>query len=86
MSGVGDNSIAVDTLRNFVERVERLTDERNGITSDIRYVLAEANSQGYDPKIIRTIVKYRQAADLAGIRETRRLEEVYAHALGMDLA
>lgn len=86
MSTIGDNSIAVDQLRNFVERVERLVDERKGINADIRDVIAEAKSQGYDGKTIRKIVAYRQAADLAAVRESRQLEEVYAHALGMDLA
>lgn len=57
--------IAADRLRSIVERVERLESERDGITSDIKDVMAEAKSAGFDTKAIRAVIKLRKmnAAD-----------------------
>ena len=57
--------IAADRLRTIVERIERLESERDGITSDIKDVMAEAKSAGFDTKAIRAVIKLRKmnAAD-----------------------
>lgn len=53
----GHNAIAADQLRQYVERVDRLTDERNTINEDIKEVLSEAKGNGYDRAMVRHAVK-----------------------------
>lgn len=57
--------IAVDRLRSFIERIERLEKEKAGIAFDIKDVYAEAKSAGFDNKAIRAVIKLRKmnAAD-----------------------
>lgn len=83
-STIGDNStrFAKDHLKAFVERVERLEEEKAGIASDIRDVYAEAKSSGFDVKALREIVRWRKA-DQDKLREHKAIVETYAHALGM---
>lgn len=77
----GHNS-ADDRLRLLVERIERLEEEKKGIGDDIRDVYAEAKAVGYEPKIMRQIVKLRKMKpdDRA---EQDMLLETYKAALGM---
>lgn len=49
-----------EQLRLFIERVERLEEEKKGVSDDIRDVYLEAKTQGYDPKIMRQIVRLRK--------------------------
>ena len=58
MSEVG--GVAGDRLRSFIERIERLEEERVTIAVDIREVYAEAKASGFDPKIMRQVVKLRK--------------------------
>ena len=84
-TGVGHNSahaFVKDQLKAFVERVERLTEEKDTIASDIRDVYAEAKGNGYDVKALRTIVRLRKQ-DAAERREQEQILETYMHALGM---
>lgn len=83
MSEAGHNS-ADDRLRLLVERVERLEEEKKGIADDIRDVYAEAKAVGYDPKIMRQIVRLRKMKpdDRA---EMEAILDVYKKALGLDL-
>ena len=71
-----------DRLRLLIERVERLEEEKKGISDDIRDVYAEAKAVGYDPKIMRTIVRLRRMKpdDRA---EADALLETYKAALGL---
>ena len=84
MSGIGDNSkrFAKDQLKAFVERVERLEEEKATISSDIRDVYAEAKSSGYDVKALRTIVRMRKQ-DADERRQHEAILETYMLALGM---
>ena len=84
MSGIGDNSkrFAKDQLKAFVERVERLEEEKATIASDIRDVYAEAKSTGFDVKALRTIVRMRKQ-DADERRQHEAILETYMHALGM---
>ncbi len=75
--------IAAERLRQFIERVERLEEERRALGSDIREVYAEAKAVGFEPKIMRRIVKLR-AMDGDELKEQESLLEVYKHALGME--
>ena len=74
--------IAGDRLRSFIERVERLTEEKDALTADIREVYAEAKSNGFDTKVMRKIVSLRKM-DRADREELELLEELYKRALGM---
>lgn len=83
MSDAGHNS-ADDRLRLLIERIERLEEEKQGIADDVKDVYLEAKAVGYDPKIMRQIVKLRKMNpdDRA---EMEALIEVYKKALGLDL-
>lgn len=86
MSDIGHNSSAVagDELRNFIERVERLEDEKSTLTLDIREVYAEAAARGFDKKAIRKIISIRKQ-DAEKRREEQAVLQLYAEALGMDV-
>jgi len=73
---------AKDQLKAFVERVERLEEEKKAISDDIRDVYAEAKGNGYDVKALRTIVSLRKQ-DTDERREQQAVLETYMHALGM---
>lgn len=71
-------------LRLLVERVERLEEEKKGIGDDIRDVYAEAKAVGYDPKIMRKVIKLRKIQADAR-REMDMLLDTYCTALGMQM-
>ena len=83
MSEVG--GVAGDRLRSFIERIERLEEERVTIAVDIREVYAEAKASGFDPKIMRQVVKLRKM-ESADRQEQEAILEVYKEALGMEVA
>ncbi len=67
-------------LRSLIERIERLEEERNGISSDIRDIFAEAKAVGFDVKIMRKIIKLRKM-NVADREEQEYLLETYRKAL-----
>jgi uncharacterized protein (UPF0335 family) len=69
-------------LKSFVERIERLEEEKKGIADDIRDVFAEAKGQGFDTKIMRQVIRLRKK-DTAERQEEEALLDLYLHALGM---
>lgn len=71
-----------DQLRSVIERVERLEEEKKGISEDIRDIYAEAKGNGYDVKALRTIVRMRKQ-DANEREEQETILEAYMHALGM---
>ncbi len=75
-------SIAKDQLKSFVERIERLEEERAALSGDVREVYGELKSFGLDPKIVRQIVRLRKM-DSAEYQEQEALLDVYKAALGM---
>ncbi|NBW12169.1 MAG: DUF2312 domain-containing protein [Caulobacteraceae bacterium] len=70
-------------LRLLIERIESLEEEKKGIGDDIRDVYAEAKSTGYDPKIMRQIVKLRKMKP-DDRREYEAVLDTYKAALGME--
>ena len=80
MSDVG--GIAADRLKSFVERIERLEEEKRGLQEDIKEVYAEAKGTGFDTKIIRQIIRLRKM-DKADRQEAEAILELYKEALGM---
>ena len=73
---------AKDQLKAFVERIERLEEEKKAIADDIRDVYAEAKGNGYDVKAMRAIVRMRKQ-DKDERVEYETVLETYMHALGM---
>lgn len=79
----GHNSNAENAqLRSFVERVERLEEDKANIAADIREVYAEAKAQGFDVKVMRQVVRIRKM-DPTDRREQEELLDIYMRALGM---
>ncbi len=77
-----DAHAADDRLRLLIERIERLEEEKKGIADDIRDVYMEAKAVGYDPKIMRQIVRLRKMKP-DDRSEQDMLLETYKNALGM---
>jgi len=73
---------AKDQLKAFVERVERLEEEKKAIADDIRDVYAEAKANGFDVKALRAVVRMRKQ-DVNERKEQEAILETYLHALGM---
>lgn len=75
--------IAAEALRQFIERIERLEEEKKALQGDIKDVYSQAGSQGFDKKIIRKIVALRrQSPDER--QEEEQLIELYKAVLGMS--
>jgi uncharacterized protein (UPF0335 family) len=75
-------NFAKDQLKSFVERVERLEEEKTALSGDIREVYAEAKGQGFDVKIMRQVVRLRKM-DSHEREEHDALLDLYMSALGM---
>ena len=71
-----------DQLKAFVERVERLEEEKKALSDDIRDVYAEAKASGFDTKALRTVVRMRKQ-DANERKEQEAILETYLNALGM---
>lgn len=69
-------------LRAFIERVERLEEEKKATAEDIRDVYSEAKATGFEPKIMRKIVSLRKS-NLEKRREEQELLDLYMSAIGM---
>ena len=74
--------IAAQRLRAFIERIERLEEEKAALAADIREVYAEAKGDGFDAKTMRQIVKLRKL-DSADRAEQEALLDLYKAALGL---
>ena len=73
-----------DQLRQYIERVERLEEEKRALMADIRDIYAEAKATGFEPKVMRQIVKIR-AMDKDLLAEQDILLTTYRDALGLPL-
>ena len=71
-----------DKLKSFIERLERLLEEKNNINFDIKEVFSEAKSMGYDPIIMRKIIALRKM-DIDERLEQETLLKTYKNALGI---
>ena len=74
--------IAGERLRSFIERIERLEEEKRTLAEDIKEVFAEAKGSGFDTKIMRQIIKIRRM-DKDDLDEQETLLDIYKRALGM---
>lgn len=80
MADVG--GIAGDRLKSFIERIERLEEEKKALAEDIKEVFAEAKGVGFDTKIMRKVLKMRKM-DQAELDEEEALVDLYLRAIGM---
>ena len=74
--------VAADRLRSLVDRIERLEEERKALGSDIKDIYAEANSAGFDVKVLRQLIRIRKQ-EPKDVEEQEGLLDVYRRALGM---
>ena len=79
---MSEGNVAADQLRLFIERIERLEEEKKGMADDIRDVYAEAKSSGYDAKTRRKVVALRRLESHVR-QEADALLETYRTALGL---
>ena len=79
---MSEATVSDEQLRLFIERIERLEEEKKGIADDIRDVYLESKSQGYDPKILRQIVRLRKMP-IHDRKEMEAILDVYKSALGI---
>lgn len=70
-------------LKSFIERVERLEEEKSAISEDIKEVMGEAKASGFDVKIMRRIIKLRKM-EIQKRREEDEILELYKAAIGME--
>ncbi len=75
-------SFAKDQLKSLIERIERLEEQKDGLTGDIREVYAEAKGNGFDTKILKQVVKLRKL-DSSEREEMDSILDLYMQALGM---
>lgn len=76
------NGVAAERLQSFIDRIERLLEEKAALVSDIRDIYLEAKSSGFDPKVIRAIITMRKA-DPDTLAEFEMLLDTYKLALGL---
>jgi uncharacterized protein (UPF0335 family) len=79
---MAEGTVAADQLRLFIERIERLEEEKKGIADDVKDVYAEAKANGYDTKTMRSIVRLRRMEKHAR-DEMDALLDTYRTALGI---
>lgn len=82
MSNDDVQGIAAAQLKSIVERIERLEEEKKAIADDIKDVYAEAKANGFDTKVLRTIIRLRKQ-DAAEREEQEAILDLYKAALGI---
>ena len=82
MKDVADTGVVAEELKQLVERIEHLEEEKKGIQDDIREVYAEAKGRGFDVKAMRSIVRLR-AKEPQEREEEEAILELYKDAIGM---
>lgn len=80
MADIG--GIAGERLRSFVERIERLEEEKKALSDDIRDIYAEAKGGGFDVKVLRQLIRLRKM-DAGDRDEMEQVLDLYKRALGM---
>jgi uncharacterized protein (UPF0335 family) len=78
----GGTTVAAGQLRAFVERIERLEEDKKTVAEDIKEVYAELKGTGFDTKAVRTIIRLRKK-DQAERQEEETILDLYKNALGM---
>ncbi len=76
------SGIAADRLMSFIERIERLEEEKAALSADVKEVFAEAKSNGFNTKLMRQMIKERKL-EPSEWEESRALGDIYRRALGI---
>jgi uncharacterized protein (UPF0335 family) len=79
---MADTGVAAEELKQFIERIERLEEEKAALAGDIKEVFGELKGRGFDAKAVRTILRIRKK-DHAERQEEEAILELYMQALGM---
>ncbi len=79
---LGEDAVASEELRQFIERIERMEEEKSAIAHDIKEIFAEAKGRGYDTKILRKVVALRKQ-DANERAEQEAILDLYMQAIGM---
>ena len=82
MSVIPGNGASAEQLTQLIERIERLEEEKRALMADIKDVYAEAKANGFEPKIMRQVVRLR-ALDRDLLSEQDALLDTYRDALGL---
>ena len=85
MSNTQQGGIAGENLKRYIERIEVLTEEREALGADIREIYARAKNEGFDPKVMRQVIKIKNM-DKAEREEQESLLDIYLHALGFQMS
>ena len=80
---IAESGVAAEELKQFVERIERLEEEKKAIADDIKDVFAELKGRGFDVKAVRSILRLRKQ-DHSERQEEEAILELYMNALGMS--
>jgi len=75
--------VAAEQLQSLIMRIERLEEDKANIVADVREVYTEAKNQGFDPKIMREIVRLRKMEE-NDFKEREEILDLYKRALGME--
>ena len=78
-----DGGISGERLRSFIQRIEKLNEDKEAVQADLTEVYAECKGVGFDTKIVRQIIKLRKI-ELEKRREADELLELYTAAIGME--
>lgn len=81
---VATSDSSAERLRSFIERIERLSEEKDGIAQDISEVYSEAKGTGFDVKVMRQVIRLRKM-EVESRRELEELVDLYKRALGMSV-
>jgi uncharacterized protein (UPF0335 family) len=79
---MNQSTVAASQLRMFIEKIERLEEEKAALMETIKEVFAEAKSSGFEPKIMKQVIKIRKMKQ-EELAEQEELLDIYRHALGM---
>ena len=80
---IAESGVAAEELKQFVERVERLEEEKKALADDIKDVFAEMKGRGFDVKAVRQIIRLRKQ-DRSERQEQEAILELYMSAIGMS--
>lgn len=81
--GHNSGGITADQLQSYIERIEKLEEEKAALMADIKEVYDEAKAEGFDTKIMRQVIRLRKM-DHQDRKEQEQLLDVYKNALEMD--
>jgi len=82
MEDIASTGVAADELKQFIERIERMEEEKAAIAGDIREIFAEAKGRGFDTKAMRALIRIR-AKEPRERQEEEAILDLYMQALGM---